>query len=245
MAPLIGITSNYDINTDVAGRFLVSGQNSLYVADDYIKAVRRAGGIPVVLPVLEDESSVAELIGRLDGLIVSGGNDVNPLEYGEVAKKECGKIQPFRDWSDLAMLRYAYEKMQIPILGICRGIQVLNVFFGGDLYQDLNTQGDFHRHYGDIYPRNYGWHDVTLAEGSRVCEAYGKPELMVNSYHHQAVRTPGKGLKATAVSGDGVIECVECEGGRYVVGVQWHPEMMYDSSEADAFFKHFVAACIK
>ena len=245
MAPLIGITANYDICTDVAGRFHVAGQNSVYVADDYIKSVRRAGGIPVVLPILEDEESIADLIGHLDGLIVSGGNDVNPMEYGEVAKDECGKIQPFRDWSDLAMLRYAYENTDMPILGICRGIQVLNVFFGGDLYQDLKTQGSFHRHYGDLYPRNYAWHDVTLAEGSKVGEAYGKAVLKVNSYHHQAVRTPGKDLKVTAVSGDGVIEGVECDGSRYVVGVQWHPEMLYDSSEHHAFFEHFVAACIK
>ena len=246
MAPLIGITSNYIFFSDTAGRFLVKGQNASYIGDDYIHSVRRAGGIPVILPMLDTVDEIRELIGRLDGLILTGGNDVDPMLYGEVARYECGGVQPFRDWSDMTMLRIAYEETTIPIMGVCRGNQVLNVFFGGDLYQDMKTQQpSFHRHFGDIYPRNYAWHGVTLEKDSKVCEAYGKTEMMVNSFHHQAVRKLGKGLKVTAVSDDGVIEGVELEGSRYVVGVQWHPEMMYDSAEHGKFFEHFVAACIK
>lgn len=130
-----------------------------------------------------------------------------------------------------------------PILGICRGIQIMNVAFGGTLFQDVGKQCNGYVHFNTSYPRNTAWHSNRLAPGSLLEKIYGKTEIMTNSYHHQAMDKPGEGVVATAWSEEGIIEGMEVPGRKFVVAVQWHPEMMFDSEEQYKLFDAFVEAC--
>lgn len=242
--PLIGITCNYDQQDGwgASTGLIVSGQDGSYVASDYVYALEKAGATPVLIPQCADFESLKPLLELLDGVLVSGGHDVGPEHYNAFPKGYCGKISPRRDAQDLAVARYAL-KSGLPLLGICRGVQILNVAAGGTLYQDLEKEGNFENHFGDKYPRNYPWHSISLAEGSALKKIFGKETLKVNSFHHQAVRDTVPGVKTAAVSSDGVIEAIEVGDHKFAVGVQWHPEMMFDSEEQMRLFRAFVEAC--
>ena len=245
MRPIIGITVNYDPKETVgmASGMGVAGQDWDFVSGDYIYSIERAGGIPVLLPRLEDMSVLEPLIDKLDGVLVSGGHDVDPHGYGERTQGYCGRLVPERDVMDLAITRYAYEKKK-PILAICRGIQILNVALGGNLYQDLEREGGFCHHFMDNTPREYPVHSNTIAEGSILEGIYGKSEIEVNSFHHQAVKDAAPAAVITATSSDGVPEGIEVSGGHpFTIGVQWHPEMMFRSEEQQKLFRAFVKAC--
>lgn len=212
------------------------------VRDDYVRAVESAGAVPLVLapgPL----AHVADLVERLDGLVLSGGADVDPGHYGEEPHETVDDVTPERDAFELALSRAALLR-DLPLLAICRGHQVLNVATGGTLIQDIpsQVQGAL-----DHDPKKERWepaHEVRILPGTRLREILGRDRVAVNSIHHQAIREPGQGLVVTAYSvGDDVIEGVEIPARRFVVGVQWHPEAFWDQPETfQPLFAALVAA---
>ena len=214
--PLIGITGHF-------------ASEACTLAEGYYRSVLMAGGIPVVVPPTEAGRETAELLDRLDGIVFSGGGDLNPLLLGEEPVRELHSITPERDRQELLLARMAYDR-QIPMLGICRGIQLINVALGGTIYQDIYTQMEGVRiKHSQEQDRRYPSHTVTV-EGGSVLEKVmgeevqgGKP-LYVNSFHHQAVKDVAPCLRVSARAADGVIEAVESNEYKSILGVQWHPE---------------------
>ena len=184
---------------------------------DYATSVLLAGGLPVFLPM---DAPPAELVERMDAILLVGGDDVDPRRYGQAIGEHTTTVDPQRDEFETALAEVAIDT-QTPLLGICRGIQLLNVVRGGSLIQHLPT-GQGESHAGYAYPRSHRVHEVRTAPGSLVESLYGE-SLMVNTFHHQAVDVPGEGLTVTATAPDGVIEAVELEDAP-VLAVQWHPE---------------------
>lgn len=245
MAPIIGITCNYDPKDTVGQSSCmgIAGQDWNFVAGDYIYAVEKVGGIPVLLPRMKDMKKLKPLLEKLDGILVSGGHDVDPRSYGARITGKCGRIVPERDVMDVFITRYALENHKA-LLGICRGVQILCAATGGTIYQDLEAEGNFMHHFMDNSPRQYPVHKVEFEKNSLLAEIFGKTEVEVNSYHHQAVKTVGDKMKITAHSEDGVIEAIELKNSPvFVLGVQWHPEMMFSSEEQQKIFQAFVTAC--
>lgn len=217
--PLIGITGQYRVGHEVNRLPTFVGREPIEVyLSPYIRSVSGAGGTPILLT---RESDPVAIVDRLDGLLLSGGEDVDPRRYGSVPTEHATVLDPGRDAFELALFDAALDK-GIPVLGVCRGCQLINVALGGTLIPHLSaSEGESHSFYG--YPGDYRPQPITVAAGSRLADVLGT-ELHVNSYHHQAVSIPGRGVTATAHAQDGVIEGIEVEGGN-VVAVQWHPEM--------------------
>ena len=245
MTPGIGITATLKQDVDcVAERPL----GKFVRADlDYVEGVAEAGGVPVVLPPVVGVRGAEALLEGLDGLLLSGGSDLDPGYYGESPVPELGVTLPERDAFEMALLEHALRR-KIPILGICRGMQVLNVALGGTLYQDLPSQMDHmvllgHR---QETPKWQPTHEVEVDGGSKVAEILGADELKVNSYHHQAIKKLASGLVAVAHAPDGVIEAVESGdlSKRWVIGVQWHAEAMREAGpeHRNLFEAHVSAA---
>jgi len=195
----------------------------------YSRVVAAAGGLPVMIPLLDDEDTLRALYDRMDGVLIPGGVDLDPATYGEAALPTCGRLDPARDRVELMFARWALDESK-PLFGLCRGLQILNVAMGGSLYQDIAAQrSDAIKH--DYFPtagyaRDHLAHPVTVTSGSRLDAIVGTAPLRVNSMHHQAVKDLAPGLVATAVAPDGVIEAVESTGSQFVLGVQWHPESL-------------------
>lgn len=233
MKPLIGITASALIERP--------DRDLIYNTNDYFRAVQRAGGIPVLLPFVESEAEAAEVLDRVDALLLSGGDDIDPLLYGEMPHPKTGNISPERDTAELAYARVALARDMVT-LGICRGVQVMAVAFGGTLWQDIPAQvpeAMKHRQQG---PKWYPTHPVTMAEGSRLQAILG-PERLVNTRHHQAIKRAPEGWVVSAVAPDGIIEAIEHPGHRFVLGVQWHPENFQGRPYSfDALFMAFVDA---
>ena len=209
--PLIGITGNYSAETCT-------------LAEGYYQSVLRAGGIPVILPPWEPDGRLAELLDRLDGIIFSGGGDPNPLLFGEEPVRELHSITPERDMQELQLVKLAYDR-QIPMLGICKGIQMINAALGGTLYQDIHTQMEGVRiKHSQDQDRRYPSHTVRVEKGSVLERLFGRDQLAVNSFHHQACKDVAPCLRVSAVAPDGVIEAVESNEYKSILGVQWHPE---------------------
>jgi putative glutamine amidotransferase len=235
--PLIGVSGSMLASTKYLNYYFS------YVSDYYIQAIAKAGGIPVIIPIVRDLSVIPDQIRGLDGLIMSGGADINPLKYQEEPTRTIGTIHPERDEFDYVLLRSAL-KNKIPILGICRGNQLLNVFHGGTLHQDIEsayTNASEHKQSGN---HEFGTHTVLIEKGSWLSNVLGKDEIIVNSLHHQAVKDLAPGFKITATSKDGVVEGIERKKGSFCVGVQWHPEMMHSrDSEMLKLCNAFVKVC--
>ena len=228
---MIGITPSLD------------DQGMMYVNRDYIQSVLRAGAAPAVLPLTEDEHVQIALLTRLDGLLLSGGPDIDPVLYGEEKLPCCGEILSVRDAMELSLFRKALMA-GLPVLGICRGLQVMNVALGGTLYQDIATQlpGAI-KHPRHDTPRDKV-HEVTVTEHSGLHRITGLTQFGVNSRHHQGVKRLANGLAATAYSEDGLIEAFEYPAEKFVMAVQWHPESLSDRyPEAQAIFNAFAEAC--
>ncbi|WP_433334075.1 gamma-glutamyl-gamma-aminobutyrate hydrolase family protein [Spirillospora sp. CA-294931] len=221
--PVIGITCYVEVS-----RFTVWEMPTALLPYAYVEHVERAGAQPVILPPAGDP---AELIDRLDGLIVAGGGDVDPAAYGAARHKSVSHVRGFRDHAELALVRAALDR-DLPFLGICRGLQVLNVALGGTLVQHLpDVVGDSSH---SPSPGVYARFPVEIAPGTRTAEAAGRTAPTVAHYHHQAIDRLGHGLRATAWSADGTIEAAELAGRRFALGVQWHPEAGDDSALFDA-----------
>ena len=208
--PLIGLSASHQ-----NGRSTVSG--------DYIQSVIKAGGAPVIIPAVTDGATLRSLVAHLDGLVLIGGADLNPLWYGEQPIQQLQEVDPTRDLYELKLLKMAADR-NIPILGICRGEQLINMAFGGTLYQDIPSQKEHPIKHVQSLPNSTPSHSVTVASGSQLERITGEQKLMVNSCHHQAVKDIAPGFKATAFAADSVIEAIEAWPNRPIMGVQWHPE---------------------
>ena len=210
--PIIGITGNYD-----------AGKCTLL--EGYYRSVLEAGGTPLIIPPFDDTDAMASLLDRVDALIFSGGGDINPLYLGEEPQRQLGGINPARDWHELMLLRLAANR-QLPILGICRGLQVMTTALGGQLHQDIYTEASATLKHSQDTERHVCTHTVRLAPHSLLHKLFGTDVLAVNSFHHQAVREAAPGFAVVATSPDGLIEAVESTQHKSMMGVQWHPECM-------------------
>jgi len=226
--PLIGITAHVSLVADAGVEVLHQVVNVAYV-----KAVRKAGGVPVLLPMGSADDAVAGL-AAVDGLLVTGGDDVNPSFYGAAIAPQTKAADAERDAFEIALVAAAMSDNR-PMLCVCRGIQVLNVALGGTLQQHYD--GHF-----DLANYNEGIHDVHLEPGSMLAKVMGATDVAVNSLHHQALDVVAPGLTAVGHSSDGLVEGVEVDGGAFALGVQWHPEMLRHRPEHLALFEALVAA---
>tara|TARA_Y100000996_G_scaffold88329_1_gene61828 strand:- start:1950 stop:2669 length:720 start_codon:yes stop_codon:yes gene_type:complete len=227
--PLIGITGRRRKGEMLRGSLKVMNHLPFDVYwVDYAQGVIAAGGVPVFLPLSLDP---AEIIPRLDGILMSGGADIDPKRYGAEPEPELQSIEPARDEFELKILELVYE-CELPVAGICRGLQILNVHAGGSLYQDVPPHS-----VRDKAPSTRV-HDITTEKGSILEKLYGE-KLEVNSLHHQSIKTLGKHFSASATSNDGIVEGIE-HSQLPIVAVQWHPEML-DTRDSDPIFRWLVS----
>ena len=213
-----------------------------YMQSKYTASLRRAGAKAVWIETDDLGKAIQEML-LCDGLLLSGGEDVNPAFYGQTATEKCGKIVPARDHAEMKMLE-AFLSTGKPILGICRGEQLMNVFFGGTLHQDI---ADVATSCHDDYPRkNRGNHEVSVTRGTKLAEIMGQETFLANSLHHQAVDKVAPALILAATCEDGIVEGVEHPAHPFCIGVQWHPEHMSAYSKLQRrIFDAFVDACTK
>jgi len=212
-----------------------------YLKHEYYLRIEEAGGVPILLPNSAREETVGEYAPLIDGLLLSGGEDVHPSRYGDGEIFPGCEIHPERDAFELALLRSVRDNRR-PVLAICRGIQLMNVCFGGSLYQDLSLRTGTGDHKSEE-PGVYLDHPVRVTKGTRLFYLAGQEDCKVNSRHHQLLRELAPGFVVSALAPDGVIEAVEWGGDRdYLMGVQWHPELMLSDPFAAALFRDFVAA---
>ena len=211
--PLIGVSTSITVG---------ASPERAYVNTAYLRAVQAAGGIPVLLPPQVDAEARRVLWERLDGLVLTGGGDIDPVRFGEAAHPKTTEVSPARDALEIELVERAMRD-DVPLLAICRGLQVLNVARGGSLHQDLPIEPIQHN---QTEPRDQATHVVkVMGEGTRLGRVLGAVEVQVNSMHHQGINRLGRGLREVAWAPDGVIEGVELSEARgFVLGVQWHPE---------------------
>ncbi|MFK4784591.1 gamma-glutamyl-gamma-aminobutyrate hydrolase family protein [Fusobacterium sp. MFO224] len=200
----------------------------------YMEGVRKAGGIPVVLPKVENQAQAQFVLAGIDGIIMTGGEDVNPKLYGEKPNPKLEEVNNVRDTSDYWMIKEALRK-DVPMLATCRGTQLLNVVCGGTLYQDLPTQYSsniIHRDPSEK-DRDFVYHNITVKPDSKLAGIMGVGTFKVNSWHHQAIKKLGKNLKIVATAPDGIVEAVEYQGKTFVEAVQFHPEwLLHDGDKS-------------
>lgn len=239
--PLIGLSCGSLIDREWSPPFVG-------LRKTYIDAVASAGGAPLLIPLVGDEDALRAVYEQIDGLLLSGGGDVDPRIYGEEPIPELGAVDPLRDRVELLLARWAAADGK-PVLGICRGVQVINVALGGSLFQDIPAQiGGELAHNGSAAAQNWAHmaHDLRIAPESQLAELFGTTSLPTNSLHHQSIKAVAPGLRPVAWAPDGVVEALEGEGGAFLIGVQCHPEAL--QAEADprwrALFERFVASCM-
>ena len=238
--PLIGITCSR--LTGGAWGIYSLGHFMEYTFADYSQAILDAGGAPVILPTAQDRRSLEAVLGAVKGLILSGGPDIHPRRYGEEPSAGLGEVDEALDRMELLAAGLAMER-NLPLLGICRGIQVLNVALGGTLYQDIASQVPESICHTPKTDKAVNTHTVRLEAGSRLHRLFGRREIWVNGKHHQAVKDLAPGLTVAARARDGVVEAAEDPRRRFAVGVQWHPEGNWrDDPYSKKLFSAFVHA---
>lgn len=232
--PMIGLTPSHDLtNDDISTR------------PTYLRAIKAAGGIPVVLPLEVSDDDLEQLVSVLDGFLFTGGPDVHPFHFGEQAQAFCGTVSASRDHQELKLLELII-KARKPLLGICRGIQVINIGLGGDIYQDIPSQfkEEFSIAHNQAFSYRLPAHHIEVVPETRLAEIAGTSVMEVNSMHHQAVRNVAPGLMASGYAPNGLVEAVEMPGYPFLMGVQWHPEYLWESdTAARRLFEVFVDAC--
>ena len=234
MKPLIGLTSQYEHSRN---------RKFAKINYSYMDAIKRAGGIPIILPIVKESDSIDGYLNILQGIILTGGEDASPLLYGEEPIREVDTICFERDNMEIELIKKAYEK-DIPIFGICRGIQMINIALGGTLYQDIYKQiSDTIGHISG-FSIGGGYHTIEIVKDSIMYDIFKKERIQVNSQHHQSVKDLGKNLKINSYSLDGIIEGIESTDHRFVLGVQFHPEAMIDRHrEILDIFSYFISHC--
>ena len=229
--PIAGILSSVD------------GERKTELYHSYVSAVERSGGVPLILPYTENEDTLDQFVRICDGFLFSGGGDVDPALYGEPVRAGCGKIQRYRDEMELRIFHKARLAGK-PILGICRGIQLINVALGGTLYQDIPSElntGILHR---QTEPKERPSHKIRVRKGTPLYDLIGGEFVAGNSFHHQAIKTLGKGLEIMATAEDGVTEAVFLPGKPYLRAYQWHPERLLDFNQQNRdLFLDWIRAC--
>lgn len=232
--PLIALTPYFNMD-----------QDEPYMRPAYLKAIRAAGGIPVILPLDLAGEDLEQLTETFDGFLFTGGPDIHPFHFGEETQAHCGNVCLRRDEMELELLKLVMAAGK-PILGICRGVQLLNIGLGGDIYQDIPSQ--FHEEFPIAHSQPFYYdipaHTVSVTPGTLLADIARSGTLKVNSMHHQAVRKVAPGLIASGYAPGELVECVEKPDYPYLIGVQWHPEYLWEKDEAAArLFSTFVAAC--
>ena len=231
MKPVIGISAYPRLVETSLGATLLHTTSRFYV-----ESVERAGGVPVVLPVMSPEA-VEDVLLAVHGVLLSGGGDIQPARYGAKPVAETCGVDPARDDFDIRLLERAIEA-EVPVLATCRGMQVLNVALGGSLIQHVPAVT------GQVHYRNDRWregvHRVKIEPDSQLAEALGATEVEVNSIHHQAVDVAAPGTRAVAWADDDTVEAIELPGSPHVVAVQWHPELLEDWPEQQGLFRQLV-----
>ena len=232
---IIGISSS--IIVDNSGSF--AGYKRAYVNKDYVDAVIRAGGVPLIIPFSTDKEVIISQAQLIDGLILSGGHDISPYNYGQEPSQKIGETFPERDTYEIILLEES-KKRNIPILGICRGFQLINVAAGGTLYQDLSLiPGNILKH-NQVSNPTLKTHKVEIKENSFISSIFGK-ETMVNSFHHQVINKVANDFIVVAKASDGVVEAIEHKTYKFLVAVQWHPEMLaVECEKARELFVRFI-----
>ena len=232
--PWIGIPTRYHEKSEYIGQIR-----------HYLDAILWAGGLPLMIPTTDDREIVREYVNRVHGVLLPGSaTDVDPKHYGAAAHPRLGKLYPERDTTDFTILD-SVEKKNLPLMGICFGIQSLNVYRGGSLIQDIPASvKEPLAHEGDD-GQPAARHIVRIAEDSLIGRLAGRPDVEVNSYHHQSIENVGRNLRAVAFAPDGVVEAVEDTTGRFIVGVQWHPENFWRTGEFRPLFEGFLEAATK
>jgi len=225
LRPLIGICSNYDMDI-----------KEYCLSDFYVDALYRAGASAVLLPPIEDLNLLEPYLQICNGYVFPGGGDVDPFHWGELPQWGLGEINPRRDYFELKLAELVMDR-RLPVLGICRGCQILNVAARGSLMQDISSPL---KHQQEA-PREYPFHDITIKPGTLLAKILDKAEIRVNSFHHQAIERPGRGMRISALAPDGIIEAVESAEAPFILGVQWHPECMRDKA-SDQLFRALVQA---
>lgn len=233
--PLIGLTSYHSLTK--------SGLPALTVVEAYVRAVAGAGGAPVVIPLGLDEKGLDELLARLDGVLFTGGGDIAPERYHSQPHPKVSEVDNDRDRVELYLVRQVAQQGK-PFLGICRGIQVINVALGGSLYEDILDQhaGAIKHDYYPGLPRNYLAHTVSIQNGSSLARILGGDEVQVNSLHHQGVREAAPLLRPLAYAPDGILEAFELPDHPFGLAVQWHPEWLQEHEPMRRLFQAFVQA---
>lgn len=230
MGVLVGITCNVDW-----------GKGTYYLEESYVEAVQACGATPLLLPAVA-QHTIKDYLDLVDAVVFTGGGDVDPLYFGE-EPVSSQRITPTRDAFEISLARELL-KAQKPVLGICRGMQVLNIAAGGDIFQDLSLQDNGGRviQHRQNAPGWYPTHWIEVRQGSLLAHIWGQARVRVNSFHHQAIRSLAPGFKAVAVASDGVVEAMEREGNGFVLGVQWHPELMWAK---DTYQRQLFASLVK
>lgn len=234
--PLIGVTTGYNYE-----------KKMMYLNEGYYEAVFQSGGLAVAIPATFDQEYLFEHLKIYDGILLTGGPDLDAKFYGESNMTYNGDISPIRDEIELFIAGQAIE-MNKPLLGICRGIQIMNVAMGGSLYQDIyiqNKEDNILKHSQNA-PKWYPIHEISIKKDSWVAKSFMNEKAEVNSFHHQAVKDKGEGFEITSQSPDGIIESIEYAKNSFCVGVQWHPELMWQNNRAFLnLFKELVQKAYK
>ena len=215
MRPVIGLSPLWD-----------NSKESYWMLPGYMKMLEECGAVPLMLPLTTDEGILDHCLNMCHGILLTGGQDVSPSMYGAETSPHCGEVSEERDRMDRYLLFSAIGR-DLPVLGICRGLQLMNAALGGTLYQDLPTEYESAVNHVMTPPYDRGVHDVRVLEGTPLREMLGEEIIAVNSYHHQAVKDAASCLVPMAISEDGLIEAMYMPTKRFVVGVQWHPEFAY------------------
>ena len=231
MKPIIGILAEVDEDLTTA------------VKRNYISAVERSGGLPFVLPYVEDDEMLDGIVNACHGFFFTGGKDIDPARYGEVKKNNCGDTQPYRDDLEFRAFKKVFDSGK-PILAICRGAQLVNAALGGTLYQDIPTEVNtelIHRQTEGEFEYS---HEVNIKADTPLYMLVRAERIKANSFHHQAIKKLGNGLEVMATADDGIIEAVYHTGDQYIRAYQWHPERLFDKDEYNrGIFDDFIRNC--
>jgi len=231
--PLVGLTTSHTTSQ--------SGLAQVSLTEAYVNALVHAGAAPILIPIGLPETTLQAIIHRLDGIVFTGGGDVHPDRYASQMHPLVDDIDPSRDQAEIQLIHNVCKE-NIPFLGICRGLQVINVALGGTLYEDiLDQRPNSQRHqYSPGWSRNHLAHEVQIQSGSHLAEILGTKTASVNSFHHQGIRELANGLRATAVAPDGLIEAIELPGHPFALAVQWHPEWLTEDEAMQRLFRELV-----